>query len=692
MVNEYLFFKRFPRRGVLLLYEYETSVMTIRCYFYALAALTLVHAPVYATITIQTMTPSKPSPEQLGTPVDWVVTATDTNPGPLTFQFNVTSPSGVSSMVVDFNVGTYSGGVWTSQTFPWVTIAGEGNYQVQVVAKDFGSGETQSQTVSYQLRPRVKGRQAAVNTVANPLVALFSAPGCPVGSTMYVTFQQSGSGTVNSTDTKQCLGNTSMNFFVGGMYPSTTYSMNYVVQNGSHSQQGTALSFTTGSLPSKLTFPSYTVKVPPGSQADFVQPMMVQSSTPGPVATDLSGQIMWFYRTNGTTVLTRPLNDETMLIIQTGQAWTTFTTDAQLIEEIDLAGNIVHQSNTGVLQQELLALGAVDAGPCNAAPSAPLIGEACLGNFSHEVMRLPNGYTAVLATLEKIFPPGTQGSTSPLPIDIRGNIIAILDTNWQAVWYWDSFNPANNPVNPLGPGYGYPNLSVSRAATLGETCISMENHCGPVFLVGPGTAPAANEWLHGNSIYYIPSEGDLLLSLRNQDWLLKIDYVNGTGTGNVLWRMGNEGDFQFQNINNDPWPWFSGQHDAGYENNGAGPLTVFDDGNTRRATPPIGLGSGCEPYYCGSRGMALTVNENNMTVMPVLSQYLGEIAEAYGSAQLLSNGNYYFDSGLVSNADAYCQEVLPTPGTINGNTIYNIEGPSLYRSFRMSNLYNPPIT
>jgi hypothetical protein len=299
-------------------------------------------------------------------------------------------------------------------------------------------------------------------------------------------------------------------------------------------------------------------------------------------------------------------------------------------------------------------------------------------------MRLPNGYTAVLATLEKIFPPGTQPSSSKLPVDIQGDIIVVLDANWQAVWYWDSFDPA-------GGGNGYPKLPISRAAVLDEKCVSGGFLCGPVYLAGAGTADAANDWLHGNSLYYIPSSGDFLMSLRNQDWLIKIDYNHGTGAGNVLWRMGNAGDFTFNNLNSDPWPWFSGQHEAGYANNGAGPLTVFDDGNTRRADPPLGLGStGCEPSNCASRGMALTVDETRMTVTPVLSDYLNVTAQAYGSAQLLENGDYYFDAGFVQDVHGYGLEVLPRFGGIDGTINYKFEGPTLYRSFRLANLYQPP--
>ena len=591
-------------------------------------------------------------------------------------------------MVYDFNVGTFNAGVW-SINFDWATIAGEGNYQVQVVAKDFTSGETQSLGASYQLTSLANGGHIAVNPTANPLVALFSAPPCPIGSNMEAIFRPAGSTVWSGTDWKMCTGNTSMNFYVAGLYPSSSYVLDYQVLTGGSMVAGPAtVNFTTGPLPSNITFPKFAVGVPgPKEKIDAQQPMILQS--PGyagngsnfPVATDLSGRIIWYYHAEDVALLTRPLPDETMLEIQTGASWSPYTNVQQLLRQFDLAGNVVHQTNAGVLQQELLALGAVNAGSCDVIPNPAPVGAACMSFFNHELTQLPNGYVAALATIEKIFPPGTQGSTSPLPVDIQGDIIVVLDNNWQAVWYWDAFNEG-------GGGYGYPKLPVSRTALLGETCVSLSNLCGPLYLAGKGTAAAGNQWLHGNSLYYSASSGDLLFSMRSQDWVVKIDYNNGAGSGDVLWRLGNGGDFTFNNINNDPWPWFSAQHDATYANYGAGPLTIFDDGNTRRADPPLGLGSACSPY-CSSRGMALNVDETNMVVTPVLSQYLNQNARAYGSAQLLSNGNYFFNAGIVNGTYGFDLEVLPTSGAVNGTNIYTDQSQPLYRSYRMATLYQP---
>ena len=75
----------------------QGRVMKITCLAFALAAAAALHSPLYAAVTLTSLTPSLSSPQPLGTSVRWVVTGTDSNPNPLTFQFNVTSPTGAVS-------------------------------------------------------------------------------------------------------------------------------------------------------------------------------------------------------------------------------------------------------------------------------------------------------------------------------------------------------------------------------------------------------------------------------------------------------------------------------------------------------------------------------------------------------------------------------------------------------------------
>jgi hypothetical protein len=634
-----------------------------------IAALAISQAPLCATVTIQSLTPSHASPQLLGTPIVWAVTAADSNPNPLTFQFNVASGSQPYVLVRDFNIGTRSVGIWTSQPFTWASIGGEGVYTIQVVAKDFISGESATQTASFTLKPRATGSQATVHKVSNSLVALFSAPSCPSGSSMRVAFYP-GMNSPAYTDWAACNPPVSMNFYVAGMLPATTYTMYSQTQTAGNMTNGANLTFTTGDPPAALgkkhVLPGFTVNVPAGPQSDTVDSMLLWGFTGSvmPVATDLNGDIMWYYSGGNGALVTRPLAGGTILTIQGGTSWNSADTELQLIREIDLAGNVVHETNTGIVSEQLVAMGATDAGSCLGVPNPAPVGTACLNDFDHEAIRYTigeNSYTAVLAHIERVYPAGTQGSdANGPPVDILTEMAIVLDAQWQVVWYYDSLQQ----------------LDLDRAAILGETCALPG--CSVKLLL----ARVANDWTHGNTIQYLASSGDFLISLRNQDWLIKVDYNNGAGAGDILWRMGVDGDFTILAPKSDTWPWFSHQHDAGYANGGAGPLVLFDNGNTRVSSPPIGQGKGV------SRGMALTVDETNMQVTPVISAGLGVFAYALGSAQLLSDDLYLFQPGTPN---AIAIEILPTAGSLNGTEVLNVLSPHpSYRAWQMPNLYSPP--
>ncbi|MGO4885657.1 MAG: aryl-sulfate sulfotransferase [Bryobacteraceae bacterium] len=643
----------------------------------------LLAAPAFATVQIVSMTPSPQSPQSIGTPIQWTVTATDTNAGPLTFQFNVSAGGKPFALTKDFNAGTLNNGKWRAPAFHWFPAGPEGEYQIQVVAKDFTSGETDSRIVHFTVTPLVTGGTPVVISTANPLVALFSAPACAKGSDMRAAFkQQSSNSPVTTTNWIACHPAATMTFEIAGMYPSTTYSMHAQIRTQGTISNGPTVPFTTGALPTNIPFPKFDVIVPAGQQTDTAEPVLLwglsqlgMETNFRDIATDLAGNILWFYNTPSQhpDLLTRPLTDDGMLTIQDDAAWNPASQDGQVLRQIDLAGNIVRETNTGVIQQQLLALGAADAGPCTAIPNPAPIGSACLGAFHHEAIELPNGYIAALADIEKIFEPGTQGSTSEFPVDIVGDMIVVLDTNWQVVWYFDAFQY----------------LDVGRAAILGDTCGVAEAGCPPMFLLGPRIAPAANDWLHANSIYYWPQNGDLILSLKNQDWVLKVDYNNSAGTGVPLWTMGAGDEFEFDNVTGDLWPWFSAQHDVSLMNNGGGPLLLFDNGDTRVAPPPIGLGSpGCQPADCNSRGMVLNIDESTFTVTPSAMVNLGVYSPADGAAQSLSNGNYFFFAALVATPEGIKSYALETGGG-EGSWALDIQGPQGYRAFRMASLYNP---
>jgi hypothetical protein len=191
-----------------------------------LGILAAVPTSALGSVAIVMMKPTPDAPQPIGKYISWAVKATDSNAGPLTFQFNINPPRGQFTMVRDFNAGTLADGVWTAPSFDWVPTGIEGVYQVQVVAKDFASGQSATETFSYTVTALVNGTTPVVEKTANPLVALFSAPACAGGSQMRVAYQeQSGGPPTAYTNWVSCHPPATMTFEVAGMYADTAYNM-----------------------------------------------------------------------------------------------------------------------------------------------------------------------------------------------------------------------------------------------------------------------------------------------------------------------------------------------------------------------------------------------------------------------------------------------------------------------------------
>src|SRR5262249_16363131 len=179
------------------------------------------------------------------------------------------------------------------------------------------------------------------------------------------------------------------------------------------------------------------------------------------------------------------------------------------------------------------------------------------------------------------------------------------------------------------------------------------------------------DWLHINTVSMSPGDQNLLLSVRHQDWVIKIDYANGAGDGHVVWRLGQGGDFTVNFT--DPKLGFSHQHTPHYIDDHT--LILFDNGNTRRAGD----------LTANSRGQVWMLDEPTMTATLVLNADMGNYSDRVGSAQRLSNGNYSFTSGAQGRPPFIGQsiEVLP-----DGTKAYVLEvGRGLYRSYRTRTLY-----
>jgi hypothetical protein len=428
---------------------------------------------------------------------------------------------------------------------------------------------------------------------------------------------------------------TSTNFFVAGMLPNTTYEMRHVFSDGTGSAP---LFFTTGALPTTLAFPTYTVQQPPGPGSDADQDMIFQqlaaapSNVPNPLATDLLGRVEWYYDpSSGLTLINagQSLVPGGTVLLLGADRDAPLPSARNVLREIDLAGDVIRETNIAAVNAQLTALG-----------------HDVIHSFTHDAQRLPDGRTAVIGITERTV------DINGTPTDYIGMMILVLNTDLQVTWAWDAFD----------------HLDVNRGPVLGE--ITQPGSPGPTTCV---PRLPAFDWLHLNGVSWSLADGNLVLSIRHQDWVIKIAYQDGQGDGHIIWRLGKDGDFTVHST--DPSPWFSHQHNAHYIDDHT--LILFDNGNTRRASDP----------NAHSRGQVWELDEQAMTATLVVNADLGRYAAALGAAQRLANGNYSFTLGTDGpepvKPPAHIVEVRP-----DGTTVYDLMANRLeYRSYRLRTLY-----
>jgi arylsulfate sulfotransferase len=531
-----------------------------------------------------TLAPNAAAPQLVGQPIVWTATAADCGAAPV-YQFSAAPHGGTFHVLRDFS---------PASSFTWTPMQ-EGAYDVEVTVKDgYNATDTTSAVAIDSVASRVTGSQAVVTPASNPLVALYSVPPASA-DTVFVQFAIADDHPDwRNTDARAVVPGKSTNFFVAGMLPNSTYEMRHVFSDGTGSAP---VLFTTGGIPASVTIPAFTVQQPPGSASDVEQDMVFHQLLPMTpnaallVATDLAGHVTWYYNLAGSGLSAGKVGQSLVpggtLLLNGIDPYTPVPTAPNVLREIDLAGDPVRETNLAAVNAQLAAMGRE---PVHA--------------FHHDMQRLANGNTVVLAYTERSF------IINGTPTNYAGEMVVVLDQDFQVTWAWDAFD----------------HLDVHRGPVLGE--VTLPGSPEPTNAVP--ILPAV-DWLHVNAVALSPTDGNLIISVRHQDWVIKIDYRNGAGDGHVVWRLGAGGDFALNSA--DPSAWFSHQHNVHYLDDHT--LILFDNGNTRQATDP----------NAHSRGQVWTLDERTMIATPVLNTDLGNYSFRLGGAQRLSNGDYSFMSG-----------------------------------------------
>ncbi len=309
--------------------------------------------------------------------------------------------------------------------------------------------------------------------------------------------------------------------------------------------------------------------------------------------------------------------------------------------EVDLTCTTIRDVSVDQVNQSLQAQGYTFTIP-------PSLGVPGGGQFHHDVLVLPNGHWIALCEVAKTF---TDLTGYPGDTQVVGDALVDIDLNGNVAWAWSSFD----------------HLDVNRH---------------PYF--------ALPDWTHSNAMVYTP-DGNLLLSMRAQSWILKLDYANGAGTGDVLWKLGPDGDFTLSS--GDPTDWFYSQHYPSLISATDSQMTfaVMDNGNYRTDSNGVQCGASSTSPLCYSRSAIFQVDESTNLATLVWHDTPGIYSPWGGSAGVLSNGNVEFDMTSVFGAST--SQIMEVTQSDTPQTVWqlNVTGDNAYRGYRIPSLY-PGVT
>lgn len=474
--------------------------------------------------------------------------------------------------------------------------------------------------------------EGAVSATAHPLVASYSLV-LPRDGNARVDFGLDTTYAQRTWFQPAPAGGGRVDILVAGMKASTTYHIRAVADFLDGSEYvGPDQTFTTGST-SSFVFPMLTVTPGVGTPNSGVEHLEVIPNLQGLGAntSDATQAVLV------TDLQGNPIWFYNNGVPNSGDPWKLLPNSHVLVSlgsilnggilrEIDLAGNTIRQTDVPTLNQALATSG---------------FNLSILG-LHHDLAPLPNGHTILLtdyvATVTR-----TTGT-----VNIQADALIDIDENWNPVWVWKTTD----------------HLDVNRIVL------------DPI------------DWTHANAVVYSPDDGNLILSMRNQSWVVKIDYANGNGTGNLLWTSGYQGNLAL--TGNNPAQWHYGQHFPfviGEPSAGTFQMAVYDDGN-KRVVDSSGTTCGPLPNPCYTRAVIYSIDETSLTSTELWEDNVAPIFTPFiGSIEQLENGNVEFDLGVVSLSPPGAR-VLEVTRTTPPQTVWQMDSDHLlYRAYRIPSLY-----
>jgi hypothetical protein len=546
-----------------------------------------------------------------------------------TFQFTV-GTTGLSQPVLTVN-GTAGGSSSTG------TIRPSGHY----TAPSSASGQQitigiqgQSSSATVVLFNPANFLPGSVAATQNPLVASYSIT-VPAATAVQVQFGLDTSYGISTSAVQTPTGGV-VTLLVAGMRASTTYHMQAIASLSNGTQLlDTDHTFTTGPIPA-AQIPNITAQTFGGATpSDGVElfSLVTTTSATNPlttVATDLDGNVIWYYALESTAYPfpVKPMANGHMLV----NAFPYVSgVGPNEVREIDLAGNIINRVPLAVVNQALAGV-------------APFQ----VGALHHDVAVLPNGHWILLCNFSQVI---NNVSGIPSGTSMVGDVLIDWDVqSAKAVWTWSTFDHLSLTHAP----YGFA------------------------------------DWTHSNAIIYSPDDGNLILSMRNQNWIVKINYQNGAGDGSILWTLGDGGSFTLP-PGQAPIEWNYGQHYptiVSPNSSGVISLMFFNDGNGRLIDSNNDVCGAPGLVACYSSVPVFQLDEANNTATVMWEDNLSPyFSVCCGDAQLLANGDMEVD--IADGFDVGYSDIEEATQTATPELVWNMEvtGQLAYRGFRIPSLY-----
>jgi arylsulfate sulfotransferase len=558
--------------------------------------------------------------------------AQHSTPIPVSVAINPQSEAIATGQIVNFTAtvtGDTSGVTWSATSG---AVDSGGIY----TAPSGPQSVTVTVTATSKKDPR-KSASATLNVVvpgqlsstANPQVALYTVS--PAGAANVLVQFGIDANYALTTWTQPVTQGGTASLFVAGMKANTPYHVRGLVNFADGTQfTDTDHTFMTGAMPA-TQMPAMTATTTPGMapQSGVEQLDLLAGGTAlSPVAiTDLGGNILWSYYP-GATLAALQVNPSKLL--PNGHILVNFSGSPDgansVLQEVDLSGTVIWQMTTADLNA---ALAEATCAGCNIT---------VLGTH-HDFAILPNGHLILIASTEK----NISGTT------VQGDVLIDLDENHKPVWLWNEFDYLDVSRQPMG----FP------------------------------------DWTHTNAVVYSADDGNLLVSIRHQNWIVKVDYENGQGSGNILWKLGYQGDFALMG-GTDPTDWFYAQHGPSFvstNTSGVFSLVLFDNGNDRVYGPGFICG-GSSGVTCPFSTVPLfQIDESAKTATLQLHSMAATYSFFGGNASVLKNGNVeYCESAGGPGTAGSVYEVTKDP---TAQVVWHLQvtGQYPYRGHRIPSLY-----